>query len=67
MIFGALNQGRLWPGHCLTNPICPYSTFSQAAAPQRTPARATQRSESLATSSRPRQYGIHSGNDHGLA
>src|ERR1700733_10171346 len=29
MIFGTTNQGRLRPGRCPTNPICPFSTFSQ--------------------------------------
>jgi hypothetical protein len=29
--------GRPWPGHCPTNPICPFSTSSQAAAPSPTP------------------------------
>jgi hypothetical protein len=33
MIFDAMNQGRLRPGDSLTNPICPCSTFSQAAGP----------------------------------
>jgi hypothetical protein len=37
MIFSALNQGRLRPGHCPMNPICPCSTFSQAAVSQRPP------------------------------
>jgi hypothetical protein len=31
MIFDAMNQGRLRVGHCPTSPICPFSTFSQAA------------------------------------
>jgi hypothetical protein len=32
MIFSARNQGRPRPGHCPDNPICPFSTFSQATA-----------------------------------
>jgi hypothetical protein len=31
MIFDAMNQGQLQPGRSLTNPICPFSTLSQAA------------------------------------
>jgi hypothetical protein len=37
MIFGAMNQGPLRPGHRPTNPICPFSTFSQAVAPSPAP------------------------------
>jgi hypothetical protein len=33
MIFDGMNQRRLRPGHSLINPICPFSTSSQAAAP----------------------------------
>jgi hypothetical protein len=41
-----MNQGPLRTGHSLTNPSCPFSTFSQATALTR----ATQRRESFATS-----------------
>jgi hypothetical protein len=45
MIFDAMNQGQPRPGHSPTNPICPFSPFSQAVAPQHPPTCATQRAK----------------------